>query len=409
MSEREVVVTGIGLMSPHGSDPNQVFDDLMQGRSAIVLFENPGLPPATVGQVEFDPAKWFSHLQLVGADRVSQLAVAASTMARQDSGWEGQYAPERVGVFLGTGMGGAKTIDDGYAALAAGKRASPLTVVASMANAPAAHVAMRVNAHGPVFTYSVACASSAVAIAAAARAIEDGDIDIAIACGSEALILPNIIRAWQTLHTLATPDDDDPSTSCRPFAQTRTGFALSEGATALVLESRTHAEARHARIYAAWAGSGTSCDATHLTKPDVNGQVRALQLVLRCSGLTPAQVGYCNAHGTATPVGDIVECDALRAVWGGSIGKLRVSSTKSMHGHLLGAAGALEAAITILALYRKQIPPTAHSHPADSACAVPIVRDQGEDAPDLNAAISSSFAFGGTNVVLAFRANLIRN
>jgi 3-oxoacyl-[acyl-carrier-protein] synthase II len=404
MSARAVVVTGLGLMSPHGSDPDTVFDELMRGRSAIKLFDSPGLPSAAVGQVEFDPAQWFSRLQLVGVDRVSQLAVAASESARRDAVWSDQYAPERIGVFVGSGMGGAATIDEGYAALAAGRRASPLTVVASMVNAPAAHVAMRIKAHGPVLTYSVACASSAAAIDAAARAVQEGDIDIAIACGSEALILPNVIRAWQALHTLATPDADDPSASCRPFAAKRSGFALSEGAAALVLESRSHAQARGARIYAAWAGTGISCDAAHLTKPGADGQARALRLALQRSGLQPDEVGYCNAHGTATPLGDVVECDALRAVWGESIDRLRVSSTKSMHGHLLGAAGALEAAITVLALYRRQIPPTAHSHPADPACAVPIVRDQGVDAPDLNAAISSSFAFGGTNIVLAFRS-----
>jgi len=404
MSARAVVVTGLGLMSPHGSDADTVFDDLMRGRSAIERLDCPGLPPAAVGRVAFDPAQWFSRLQLVGVDRVSQLAVAAAESARRDAAWSDQYAPERIGVFVGSGMGGAATIDEGYAALAAGKRASPLTVVASMVNAPAAHVAMRVKAHGPVLTYSVACASSAAAIDAAARAVQEGDIDIAIACGCEALILPNVIRAWQALHTLATPDADDPSASCRPFAAERSGFALSEGAAAMVLESRSHAQARGARIYAAWAGAGMSCDAAHLTKPDADGQARALRLALQRSALQAREVGYCNAHGTATPVGDVVECDALRAVWGESIDRLRVSSTKSMHGHLLGAAGALEAAITVLALYRKQIPPTAHSHPADPACAVPIVRDQGVDAPGLKAAISSSFAFGGTNIVLAFRS-----
>jgi 3-oxoacyl-[acyl-carrier-protein] synthase II len=404
MSTRAVAVTGLGLVSPHGSDAGTVFDELMRGRSAIKLFDSPGLPSAAVGQVEFDPAQWFSRLQLVGVDRVSQLAVAAAESARRDAAWSEQYAPERIGVFVGSGMGGAATMDEGYAALAAGRRASPLTVVASMVNAPAAHVAMRIKAQGPVLTYSVACASSAAAIDAAARAVQEGDIDIAIACGSEALILPNVIRAWQALHTLATPDADNPSASCRPFAEKRSGFALSEGAAAMILESRSHAQARGARIYAAWAGAGMSCDAAHLTKPDVDGQVRALRLALQRSGLQPDEVGYCNAHGTATPLGDVVECDALRAVWGESIDALRVSSTKSMHGHLLGAAGALEAAITVLALYRKQIPPTAHSHPADAACAVSIVRDQGVDAPDLKAAISSSFAFGGTNIVLAFRA-----
>ena len=404
MSRREVAVSGLGVVSPHGNEPHRVFDALMQGQSAIRLYDNPDVPPAVVGQADFNPTTCFTQLQLVGVDRVSQLAVAASEAARRDAGWESQYESERIGVYIGTGMGGAAAIDTAYAAQAAGKRASPLTVVASMANAPAAHIAMRMKAHGPVYTYSIACSSSSVAIAEAARAIRDGEIDIAIAGGSEALVIPSVIRAWQALHTLATPNADDPATSCRPFATNRSGFALAEGAAMLVLESRSHAEARGAKIYAVWAGSGTSCDALHLTKPDVQGQIRALRLALLHSGLMPKDVAYCNAHGTATLVGDVTECEALRTVWADALPSLRISSTKSMHGHLLGAAGALEAMITVLALQRRQIPPTAHSAPADAKCDVPIVRDQGIDAPGLRAAISSSFAFGGTNLVLAFKA-----
>ena len=404
MIQREVVVSGLGLVSPHGNEPQRVFDALMQGRSALHLYDPAGLPPAVVGQVDFDPACCCTPLQLVGVDRVSQLAVAASEAARHDAGWSEQYEPERIGVYVGTGMGGAAAIDAAYLAQAEGKRASPMTIVASMANAPAAHIAMRAKAHGPVFTYSVACASSSVAIAEAARAIRDGEIDIAIAGGCEALVIPSVIRAWQALRTLATPDPDHPASSCRPFASNRSGFALAEGAAMLVLEAQSHAAARGAKHYALWAGSGASCDAMHLTKPDAQGQVRALRLALQRSGLAPKDVGYCNAHGTATLVGDLTECEALRTVWAEALPSLRVSSTKSMHGHLLGAAGALEALITVLALQRKQIPPTAHSSPADPACAVPILRDQGIAAPGLRAAISSSFAFGGSNLVLAFRA-----
>ena len=172
----------------------------------------------------------------------------------------------------------------------------------------------------------------------------------------------------------------------------------------LVVEAESHALARGAVPYAIWGGSGASCDAVHLTKPDVQGQARALRFALERSGLLPADVGYCNAHGTATPVGDVIECEALRLVWTDALPSLRISSTKSMHGHLLGAAGALEAMITVLALQRRQLPPTAHSSPADPACDAPIVRDRGVEAPDLRAAISNSFAFGGTNVVLAFKA-----
>jgi 3-oxoacyl-[acyl-carrier-protein] synthase II len=403
MSGADVVVTGLGVTSPHGNDPGQMFDQLMCGRSAVHLHEEDGLPPAAVASVSFDPLEWFTRLQLAGVDRVSQFAVAAAESAQQDAGWTDQFDPSRVGVFIGTGMGGAGAIEQGYAARAAGRRVPPLTVVASMTSAPAALVAMRVGAHGPVFTYSVACASSAVAIAEAAKAIQAGEIDIAIAGGSEALLVPGVIRAWQALQTLAPPDAQDPATSCRPFAEDRCGFVLAEGAAMLILESEQSARARNAKIYARWAGSGTSCDASHLTKPDVAGQTRALRQALLRSCLSPSQIGYCNAHGTATRVGDLVECEALRAVWGDDLSSLRVSSTKSMHGHLLGGAGALEAAIVVLALHRQQLPPTANLRHPDPACAVPIIRDLGCEARDLQAAISSSFAFGGTNVVLAFR------
>jgi 3-oxoacyl-[acyl-carrier-protein] synthase II len=215
--------------------------------------------------------------------------------------------------------------------------------------------------------------------------------------------VPAIVKAWQALQTLATPDAERIETSCRPFAVDRSGFVLAEGTAFLVLESAAFAERRGARVYADLVGSGMSCDATHLTKPDAAGQARAIKGALLSAGLQPSEVGYCNAHGTATPAGDVVECDALRSVWGDEIAGLRVSSTKSMHGHLLGGAGALEAMITVLALHRGQVPPTAFCARPDPKCAVPLVREQGEDAPDLQAALSNSFAFGGTNVVLAFQ------
>jgi 3-oxoacyl-[acyl-carrier-protein] synthase II len=262
---------------------------------------------------------------------------------------------------------------------------------------------MRAGYKGPVLSYCVACSSSAVAIAEAGKSIRAGEIDVAFAGGTEAMLVPAIVRAWQALQTLATPDPEHIETSCRPFALDRSGFVLAEGAAFLVLESAAMAERRGARVYADFVGSGVSCDATHLTKPDAGGQARAISSALNAAGLKPADVGYCNAHGTATAAGDVVECEALRNVWAEDIARLRVSSTKSMHGHLLGGAGALEAMITVLALERGQVPPTAFCTRPDPKCAVALVREAGEDVPDLRAAISNSFAFGGTNVVLAFR------
>lgn len=402
MNSRDVVITGLGLVAPHGDDAALAFEAMLRGTSAISLWARDGLPPAAVASVTFSPERWFTKLQLVGVDRVSQMAVAAAELARVDAGWADGIDPERVGVFIGSGMGGASALEDGYDAARAGRRVSPLSVVAAMTNAPAAHIAIRANAQGPVYTYSVACASSAVAIAEAAKAIAAGEIDIAIAGGAEALLVPGIVRAWQALQTLATPDPDDPSQSCRPFDVDRSGFSLGEGAAMLVLESRAHAAARKAPVRVRFAGSGISCDAQHMTKPQAPGQVRALRNMLRASGLAPRDIGYCNAHGTATRVGDGVECEALRSVWGVDIGGLRVSSTKSMHGHLLGAAGALEAVVTVLALEQRCAPPTPSCRTPDAACDVPLIRDAAAPLPQLRAAISNSFAFGGTNVVLAF-------
>ena len=398
---RRVVVTGIGLVSPHGDTPGAVFDALMEGRSAIGRWTSPETPPAVAACAAFDPARWFTRLQLAGVDRVSQIAVAAAESARADAGIEA--LDERSGVYVGTGMGGASAIDEAFARYSESGRVPPLTVPAFMPNAPAAHVAMRAKVHGPVLTYSIACASSAVAIAEAAKAVAAGEVECALAGGSEALLVPGAIRAWQALQTLASPETEDPSRACRPFAADRTGLVLGEGAAFLLLEPLEAAKARGAHVYAEFAGSGISCDATHLTKPDVSGQVRALVSALRASGLSPADVGYCNAHGTATRAGDVVECEALAQVWGDAIGALAVSSTKSMHGHLLGAAGALEAAITVLALERRALPPNMHCGPQDPGCRVPLVQQPHTKAPRLRAAISNSFAFGGTNAVLAFR------
>lgn len=398
-----VVVSGIGLVSPHGDDVNAVFAALMRGESAIrEVF--PELPrPAAAATVAFDETRWFTRLQLAGVDRVSQFAVAAADLAVKDAGACNDVEAERIGVYVGCGMGGASALEAAYLAGGRGGRVPPLTIPAFMPNAPAAHVAMRHGARGPVLTYSVACASAAVAIAEAGKAILHGEVDVAIAGGSEALIVPGVISAWQAMQTLAAFAPGQAARACRPFAADRNGFALGEGAAFLVLESAARARQRGARTYAELAGWGLSCDATHLTRPDAGGQQRAVRAALRQAGLAPADVGYCNAHGTATKVGDVIESDALCGVWGSGAEHLLVSSTKALHGHLLGATGALEAAVTVLALHHRQVPPNAHCDQVDPACRLNLVLDAGQAAPGLRAAISNSFAFGGTNSVLLFK------
>lgn len=397
-----VVVTGIGLISPHGDDAMQVFDALMRGESAVRPVFPELAKPAAAAAVAFDEAPWFTKLQLPGVDRVSQMAVAAASLAWRDAGAPAVSA-ERVGVYAGCGMGGAASLEAAYAAGLRAGRVPPLTVPAFMPNAPAAHVAMRHGVLGPVITYSVACASSAVALAEAARALRHGEVDMAIAGGAEALIVPGVVSAWQALQTLAPCRSGEAGSECRPFATDRAGFVLGEGAAFVVLERHEQARHRGARAYAELAGSGIGCDASHLTKPDAAGQARALRAALADARLQARDVGYCNAHGTATKIGDVVECEALHMVWGALIDRLRVSSTKALHGHLLGAAGALEAVITILALQRQQLPPNAHCATPDPQCALNLVLESGQRADRLEAAISSSFAFGGTNVVLVFK------
>ena len=396
----QVVVTGLGIVGPHGDVPQAVFAALMRGESAVrSIF--PELPkPTAAATSAFDQLRWFTKLQLAGVDRVSQLAVAAADLAMKDAGATGDVDPERLGVYLGCGMGGAGSLETAYRG---GPRVPPLTVPAFMPNAPAAHVAMRQRALGPVLTYSIACSSSAVAIAEAAKAVQAGEVDLAIAGGTEALIVPGVVLAWQAMQTLAGFNAGEAASSVRPFSADRTGFALGEGAAFLVLESAERAQRRGVRSYAHLAGWGLSTDATHLTKPDVAGQARALRAALRRADVQPRDVGYCNAHGTATRIGDVIEREALAQVWGHDLDHLRVSSTKALHGHLLGAAGALEAAITVMALQHRQLPPNAHCTAVDPACRLDLVPQAGADAPQLEVAISNSFAFGGSNAVLVFR------
>jgi 3-oxoacyl-[acyl-carrier-protein] synthase II len=397
----EVAVTGLGVVAPHGDEPGALFQALLQGRSAIQpVF--PDLPkPAAAATVAFDETRWFTKLQLAGVDRVSQLAVAAADLAMRDAGLAVSDAdPERVGVFSGCGMGGAAALEAAYRG---NGRVSPLTIPAFMPNAPAAHVAMRQGVQGPVLTYSVACASSSVAIAEAAKAVQRGEVDFAIAGGSEALIVPGVVVAWQAMQTLASFQPGEAAGAVRPFATDRSGFVLGEGAAFLILESAERARARGARSYATLAGWGLSSDATHLTKPDSPGQARALRAALRTAGLQPRDVGYCNAHGTATRIGDVVERNALAEVWGDDLDALRVSSTKALHGHMLGAAGAIEALVTVLALNQRQLPPNANCREIDPDCQLNLVTQDGAAAPSLEAAVSNSFAFGGTNSVLLFK------
>ena len=400
MATARIGIAGIGLTSPLGDELQDCWQRLLAGQGAVSRMSFDGLPDIAAAQVADDVSTSLTRLQQVGTERVSQMALGAVRKALADARIEGWPDPERVGLYLGTGMGGAATMDAGFAALHTGGRIPPLTVPAGMVNGAAAVVAIHADIRGPVLTYAVACASSAVAIAEAAHALRRGEIDIAVCGGVEAPLARGTVAAWQALRTLAPPDADDVTRSCRPFSADRTGLVLGEGAAFFVLRREDDLPAAPR----AWlAGSAVRCDALHLTNPQLRGQTSTLRAALAASGLAPADVGYCNAHGTATIAGDPVECEALREVWGEHARALRISSTKAAHGHLLGAGGALEGALTVMALQSGVVPPTLGITSIDARCAgLAHVLGEGQRAPGLAHAISNSFAFGGTNVALVF-------
>ena len=404
MGARRVAVTGIGVVSPLGGTLEDFYRSLAAARSGIRR-----LPEAValgsgvqVGAlIDWDPAPHFKGPEAGNLDRVAQFALAAAAQALAASGLDPAASDRtRIGVYWGTGMGGAHTLETAYRSVY-GKndfRLRPLSVVMAMNNAAGSNVALRWGLRGPFANFSTACSSSAMAIGEAANAIRAGRADAIVAGGAEALLTPGMLAAWQALRTLAPADAADASASCKPFDKRRAGLVLGEGAAALVLEEESRARARGARVLALVTGYGNTCDAAHLSKPDRDGQVRAMRQALAESGLAPAQIGYVNAHGTATIVGDVVECEAIRAVFGDA--DVPVSSTKSMHGHLLGGAGALEMAAALMPFRDGVLPPTAHLEQPDPACVVRHVAGKPERIDIPHAVMSNSFAFGGSNVVL---------
>ena len=415
---RRVAVTGIGVISPLGNNPGEFFDNLARGRSGIVRLPAPVLAPAgntlrtgarthIGGVVSFEGSRFFPAPRLRMLDRVSQFALAAAAQAVQDADLTFEHTDrQRAGVFIGTGMGGAQATDDGYFTLYGehSDRLKPYSVLMAMSNAAASWIGIEYGLNGPNLTYSTACSSSAVAIGEAARRIVNGEADMMIAGGTEAPLTHGTLAAWDALKTLATEDLQDPAASCKPFAKNRTGLVLGEGAAMVVLEDWQHARARGARIHAEFVGYGLYTDAAHITRPTVEGQAAAMRLALECARMQPEDIGYINAHGTATLANDAVETAAIKNVFEAHARRVAVSSTKSMHGHLLGAAGAVEFVAAMLAMERKIIPPTINLRVADPECDLDYVPGKARTEVALDAVMSNSFAFGGTNAVLICRA-----
>ncbi len=404
---RRVVITGLGVISPVGKNPTEFFNNLMAGHSGIKRLQTDFIEQLSIRigapVQDFDPTAYFSKIQLSGIERFSQFALVAAEQAVQDAQLELSEAEQpRAGVCMGSCLGGASTIEDGYVEtlLRTPPRVKPLSVLLSMNNAAASHLSIKYHLQGANMTYATACSSSAIAVGEAYRQIKHGYADVMLAGGSEAMLTLGAMKAWEALRTLALEDPNDAGASCKPFSKNRNGLVLGEGAAVLVLEDAERARKRGAKIYAELVGYDCSSDSSHITKPDAAGQTRTILNALHEAKLQPQDIHYINAHGTATQAGDIEETKAIKQVFGAHAAKVPVSSTKSMHGHLMGATGAVEFMAAVLALQNQAIPPTINLHEPDPECDLDYVPNQGRNNVKLDAVMSNSFAFGGSNAVL---------
>ncbi|MBV9834370.1 MAG: beta-ketoacyl-[acyl-carrier-protein] synthase family protein [Alphaproteobacteria bacterium] len=398
----QVAVTGLGCISALGPDVAAFWAGLSAGRSGIQALEFEGAEELHVkigGQIKrFDASAHFSPAKLPFLDPFAQFALVAAREATKDAGLTAaELAGPRTAVILGTGIGGISTLTDAFRArFALGKRRiDAATIPKAMPNAATSHVAMEFGVNGPAFAICSACSSANHAMGLALGMVRSGMVDRAITGGTEANLNLANVNAWEALKVL-TPD------ACRPFSRGRNGMSLGDGAGIVILERMDFARTRGAKIYAEMAGSGASSDAGDLLRPDPKGAGLAMRQALADGGLAPEDIDYINAHGTGTLLNDPVETAAIRLVFGGHADKLAVSSTKSMHGHALGAAGALEMVATVLALKHQVAPPTANWLERDPKCDLDYVPNEARAMP-IRAAMSNSFAFGGLNAVLTVK------
>lgn len=399
---KRVAVTGIGVISALGVNRESFWRALIAGESGIrpmelVAPDTVRFPNAAEAK-DYRVAEHFDEKEVLLLDRFAQFAAVAAREAVKDAGVA--FTPElreRTAIVTGSSTGGQTSEDESFRDYYERKqlRFSPFTIPKSMSNAGASRISFEHGIVGPVYTVSTACSSANHAIGQAFWMVRSGGAELAIAGGSEAPFSPGLLKAWEGMRVVS-PD------TCRPFSKDRKGLILGEGAGMLMLEPLERAQARGAHIYGEIAGFGMSSDAHHLTQPLPEGAARAMRSALIDAGATPESVGYINAHGTGTLANDPTETEAIRAVFGPHASKLMVSSTKSMHGHALGAAGAIEAGATLLALSRGVIPPTANFLAVDNACDLDVVPNAARTV-QVEWALSNSFAFGGLNAVLAMR------
>ncbi len=407
---RRVVVTGIGLLSPLGIGTEANWQALLAGRSGIgpiTKFDTTGFAATIAGEVKgFDPLQFVEKKEVKKVDTFIQYALAASQFAMDDSGLKvSADNATRVGVFIASGIGGFSTIEREHRALLEGgpRRISPFFIPAAIINLASGQVSIRFGARGPNSATCTACSASAHAVGDAYEIIKRGDADAMIAGGSEAAITPMGVGGFAAMRALSTRNDE-PERASRPFDRDRDGFVVGEGSGVLVLEEYESARRRGARVYAEIAGYGMSGDAFHITAPSVDGDgaVRAMQMAIRNAGVEPSAIDYINAHGTSTPYNDRLETIAIKRCFGDHAYRLAVSSTKSMTGHLLGAAGGLEAGITSLAMFHQTMPPTINQDNPDPECDLDYVPWTSRKAA-ISHALSNSFGFGGTNAALLLK------
>ena len=409
--DRKVVITGIGAVSPLGTSAEALWEGLLSGRSGVATitrFDTEGYPVSFAAEVDdFDPAPYIDGKNIKKLDRFLQFAVACGRMALDDAGLEiSDEIADDVAVYIGSACGGMATINEAHRIIdtLGPRRLSPFVIPKMLINMAAGHVSLATGARGPNLSHVSACATGNHSIGEAMRLIRSGDARVAIAGGSEACVAPLSIAGFSRMRALSTRNDD-PERASRPFDADRDGFVIGEGCGIVVLEDLEFARARGARIYCEVAGYAANADAYHMTapSPDGAGSARCMARTLRCAGWAPGDVDYINAHGTSTSHNDAAETRAIKRVFGDHAYALAVSSTKSMTGHLLGAAGGVEAVICALALHRGVLPPTINLETPDPDCDLDYVPGSAREVR-VRRALSNAFGFGGTNGCLAFEA-----
>jgi len=408
MNERRVVVTGMGVVSPIGNDLQTFWGNLTAGKSGVRRFEafdSSEYDCKIAGEVvDFDPVPYFNNPKdCRRTDRFTQFAVAASKMAVQDAGIDPSVGdPNRFGVMVGSGIGGLKTmlVEAERLVTRGPSRTSPFTIAMMISNMASGIISMEYGIRGPNMAIVTACATANNSIGEAWRIIKFGDADVMLAGGTEATIVPLGISGFAAMKALSVRNDE-PERASRPFDHDRDGFVMGEGAGIVVLEELEHAKARGARIYAEVVGYGVSSDAFHMTQPlqDGEGAAYAMEVAMKHAGIRPEDIDYINAHATSTPIGDICETRAIKLALGDHAKKVMISSTKSMMGHLLGAAGGVELAASVLAIQNNVVPPTINLENPDPECDLDYVPNTARDA-EIKVAVSNSFGFGGHNATL---------